>query len=117
MDEKKSRCQRMPSATELGTFVSDRIISNRTLFLKTLKVLHHCPDRLDFFRHLQELALKLLNPCLRLHVLQGILGLDESYDRSTVVDVLNLAFELVFAMDASGDLGSQPAAWGRHSTC
>lgn len=99
MDEKKERCHRMPSASEVGTFVSERIISNRTFFLKTLQEIDECKDRLTFFEHLRDLSLKLAHPCLRLHMLQGFMGLDTSYDRDTVVEVLKLAYDLVSTMD------------------
>jgi len=89
------------SWAELGDFVSDRIIANRKLFLATLGDIAKCCDRLDFFRALKDLSLKLLHPSLRLHVLQGILGLDETYDRDMVVDVLTLTLDLVQDMDGS----------------
>lgn len=99
VDEKRSRCHRLPSPKELEITVTDRIISNRTLFLKVLQEVEQSASRLEFFTHLKDLALKLLNPCLRLQVLQGILGLDESYNRDTVVGVLKLTVELVESID------------------
>lgn len=101
MDEKKDRCGRMPLPSELGTFVSDRIISNRTFFMQTLRDMNNVESRLSFFQQLRDLASRLLHPCLRLHVLQGVLGLDKSYDRDTVCEVLRIAYDLVHTMDAA----------------
>jgi len=97
MDEKRSG--------EMGGFVfSDRIYKNRTLFHKTLLEVQKCSTRLEMLDHLHKLVVQLLNPCLRLQVLQSIMALDDKCDLPTVVRISQFALELVREMD-EGETG------------
>lgn len=83
------------------TLVTDRIFENRTKFHKTLVNVQKCSSRLAMLGQLKELLAKLLNPSLRLQILRGILGLDETCNRKTLVRVMDVAHELVLSMDGT----------------
>lgn len=97
----KSHTEEGRSWTELGDFINDRIFQNRKHFLDTLHSLQAISDHLEFFKALQELVALLLHPCLRLQVLQSILGLDPSYSRDMIADVVALVYEIVREMHGS----------------
>jgi len=97
-----------------SSFVTQKAISNRQMFLCELIKLKSCQDILDSMEKLCALVNELHHPCLRLELLQHILGLDSGFDLKRVHDVVALAYEVVsgakHGVGAVSDLRLPPAA-------
>ena len=74
-------------------FVSNKAITNRKLFAKQLRDAVNQTDFTDvrFLRALYEMANRMHSPCLRLELLQYILGLDNRYSVAHVKRSIELA--------------------------
>ena len=74
-------------------FVSNKAISNRKLFAKQLREAAMGTDFTDvrFLQALYEMANRMHSPCLRLELLQYVLGLDNRYSVAHVKRSIELA--------------------------
>mmetsp|Transcript_170941 Transcript_170941/g.415393 ORF Transcript_170941/g.415393 Transcript_170941/m.415393 type:complete len:619 (+) Transcript_170941:62-1918(+) len=91
--------QHVPSETpDIKSFVTHKAITNRTQFynaLLELKEYEESHDVLQGMGKLSSLVGELHHPCMRLEILQDILGLDDRYDLQTVSRVVSLALQVV----------------------
>eukprot|EP00415_Alexandrium_ostenfeldii_P001449 UN1449 len=71
--------------------MTHRAIENRARFHDALLELEDCKDALGCVSKLHDLVGELHHPCLRLEMLQHILGLDDRYDLKAVLDVATIA--------------------------
>lgn len=69
--------------------------------LAALLAAQQCGDGLAFVRQLYALSSRLHRPCLRLRLLQQVLGLDTRFSRDIVHGVVCLAFDVVEEMSAA----------------
>jgi hypothetical protein len=85
-------------APALSAFVTHKAIENRHRFYGDLVELEHLAksrDLLQGMQKLQGLIDQLYHPCMRLEILQSILGLDEQFDLQTLNTVSNLANSVI----------------------
>mmetsp|Transcript_4854 Transcript_4854/g.15266 ORF Transcript_4854/g.15266 Transcript_4854/m.15266 type:complete len:615 (-) Transcript_4854:92-1936(-) len=95
---------------DIKSFVTHHAIANRRQFynaLLELKEFEKDHDVLHGMAKLAALVNELHHPCMRLQLLQEILGLDERYDLETVTRVASLALQVV--NDALRFGGAAPA--------
>eukprot|EP00928_Gymnodinium_smaydae_P060695 TRINITY_DN4442_c0_g5_i2.p1 TRINITY_DN4442_c0_g5~~TRINITY_DN4442_c0_g5_i2.p1 ORF type:complete len:562 (+),score=51.46 TRINITY_DN4442_c0_g5_i2:62-1687(+) len=76
------------------SFLTGKAIENRQVFHDELVQLQHCHDLLELLGKIGELVGHLHHPCLRLQMLQHILGLDAGFDLQQVAEVVKLAFDV-----------------------
>uniref|UniRef100_A0A7S4BMW9 Uncharacterized protein n=2 Tax=Chrysotila carterae TaxID=13221 RepID=A0A7S4BMW9_CHRCT len=85
--------------SQLTTFLSGKAVVNRARFRAELQRLRDAKDGLQYISMLYELVSRLHRPCLRLRVLQQVLGLDERFSREIVFGVVCLAHDIVDRME------------------
>uniref|UniRef100_A0A7S1S4D9 Uncharacterized protein n=1 Tax=Alexandrium catenella TaxID=2925 RepID=A0A7S1S4D9_ALECA len=89
----------VPSAgPDIKSFVSHKAISNRKQFYQSLLELQQYEESHDVLHgmtKLYALVSSLHHPCMRLELLQQILGLDDRYNLEAVAGVASLALEVV----------------------
>lgn len=88
--------------SELHSFVCGRAISNRSKFLGWLTQLQSVSDGHEYVSMLYALVADLRKPCLRMRMLQDILGLDERFSRDITFGVVSLAYDVVETMARGG---------------
>lgn len=84
--------------TEMLSFVTDKAVRNRSKFYSALKQLSAASDGTTYTQQLRAIVAELRHPCLRLTILQQVLGLDESFSRDIVFGVVCLAHDIVDEM-------------------
>ena len=62
--------------SELLSFMSAKALANRRRFCQELRALQRCSDGVEYCRQLRAIVGNLRRPCLRLRLLQMVLGLD-----------------------------------------
>ena len=79
--------------SNMMAFVSNRAVTNRRKFATSLRqaVSHTDFQSLDFLQAIHKIVEKMQNPCLRLELLQYILGLDNRYSVAHVARSIELA--------------------------
>ena len=88
------------------SFVSGKAFANRLAFhdeLTQLLKAQESGDGLEYIAQLYALSAKLRKPCLRLRILQQILGLDTRFSRDIVHGVVCLAFDVLEEMSSGGE--------------
>jgi len=80
---------------DMASFVTMRAVTDRKSFHHTLLELEACRDALAFIGKLHHHTASLQKPVMRLAMLHHILGLDDRYNHSSVVDVLATALKAV----------------------
>eukprot|EP00928_Gymnodinium_smaydae_P057078 TRINITY_DN40352_c0_g1_i1.p1 TRINITY_DN40352_c0_g1~~TRINITY_DN40352_c0_g1_i1.p1 ORF type:complete len:566 (-),score=43.53 TRINITY_DN40352_c0_g1_i1:317-2014(-) len=91
-------CHSLPLGTEpssFSSFLGHKAEENRKVFHDELAELQGCHDVLQMMAKLCTLVEHLRHPCLRLEMLQHILGLDKTFDLEQLMEVVQLAFEIV----------------------
>jgi len=94
-----------------SAFVTKRAVGNRRQFhdeLLELERLEESRDLLHGMQHLRSLISHLHHPCLRLEILQHILGLDSRFDLSAVQAVANLALSIIAAPGSTPRAEDEP---------
>jgi len=81
--------------SDLLTFLGGKAVENRKRFHEALSQLHEASDGLSYVTLLYSLVRDLRRPCLRLRVLQQVLGLDCRFSRDIVFGVVCLACDVV----------------------
>ena len=80
------------------SFLSGKAVSNRLAFhgeLTRLLDAQRQGDGVEYIEQLYKLSSKLRKPCLRLRILQQVLGLDTRFSRDIVHGVICLAFDVL----------------------
>jgi hypothetical protein len=98
------------------SFLSGKAVRNRLAFhdeLSSLLQAQRHGDGLQYIRQLFALSSKLHKPCLRLRILQQVLGLDTRFSRDVVHGVICLAFDVL--EDMSGQPHGTNGSHGRGS--
>ena len=97
------------------SFLSGKAVANRLAFRDQLAVLLAAQQRGDglaFVQQLYALSSRLRRPCLRLRLLQQVLGLDTRFNRDIVHGVICLAFDVLEEMGGGGGGSIGGAATG-----
>lgn len=89
--------------SDLLTFLGGKAVANRRKFHEALSRLREARDGLSYMTVLYSLVSELRRPCLRLRVLQQVLGLDCRFSRDIVFGVVCLAYDVVESLDAPED--------------
>ena len=100
--------------SELLSFMSAKALANRRKFCEELRALQAARDGVAYCRQLREIVGALRRPCLRLRLLQMVLGLDRldgAFSRDVVHGVVCLASDIVERM-ADGEGAPPDAALG-----
>eukprot|EP00933_Yihiella_yeosuensis_P032750 TRINITY_DN26388_c0_g1_i1.p1 TRINITY_DN26388_c0_g1~~TRINITY_DN26388_c0_g1_i1.p1 ORF type:complete len:582 (-),score=74.97 TRINITY_DN26388_c0_g1_i1:63-1553(-) len=99
----------------LGSYLSGKVVTNRHEFHDELVDLAGCHDVVKALSRLSLLVSHLYDPCLRLEMLQHILGLNNQFDLEQITGVLHFAREVTtlalserFQHASSGQLPSSP---------
>ena len=82
-------------------------MKNRTKFRDQLLALDATADKAVWMRALLDVVNGLNKPCLRLEMMQAILGLDDRWERDYLVASLLFAYECV--LTSSGGSTNKPA--------
>jgi hypothetical protein len=91
----------MDGNSDMQSFFSGKAVANRRRFLGELQRLQRVCDGLEYLELLYQLVSGLRKPCLRLRVLQQVLGLDglgARFNRDIVHGVICLGYDVVEAM-------------------
>lgn len=86
------------------SFLSGKAVANRLSFhyeLTQLLSAQQRGDGVEYIEQLYRLSSKLRKPCLRLRILQQVLGLDTRFSRNIVHGVICLAFDVLEEMGAA----------------
>lgn len=89
----------------MSAFMTHHAIHNRTSFCRALTEcmqLLKTGDLISALRSLHALTSELMHPCLRLRMLQQILGVDARYDVQAVIDVAALALNVLSGISSAG---------------
>lgn len=81
----------LSQSPNVTSFVTHKAITNRARFHDALLELEDCNDALGCMSKLHDIVGELHHPCLRLEMLQHILGLGDRYDLKAVLDVSTIA--------------------------
>ena len=81
--------------SDLSSFVCGKAVLNRQMFYGQLCELQQAADGHTYVAMLYELVSKLRRPCLRMRMLQEVLGLDHRFSRDITFGVICLAFDIV----------------------
>ena len=97
------------------SFLSGKAVSNRLAFhsqlLESLRAQQQ-GDGVQYVTQLHELVKRLRKPCLRLRILQQVLGLDTRFSRDTVYGVICLALDVLEGMARGGGGGGGGGSGG-----
>ena len=99
----------MDGNSDWASFLSGKAFCNRLAFhdeLSKLLAAQKSGDGLQYIEQLYSLSSKLRKPCLRLRILQQVLGLDTRFSRDTVHGVVCLAFDVLEEMSRGAGRGS-----------
>ena len=91
----------MDDNSDVQSFFSGKAVANRRRFLGELQRLQRVCDGLEYLELLYQLMSGLRKPCLRLRVLQQVLGLDglgARFNRDIVYGVICLGYDVVEAV-------------------
>ena len=97
------------------SFLSGKAVSNRLAFHSQLLELLRAQqqgDGVQYVTQLHELVKRLRKPCLRLRILQQVLGLDTRFSRDTVYGVICLALDVLEGMARGGGGGGGGGSGG-----
>lgn len=97
------------------SFLSGKAVSNRLAFHSQLLELLRAQqqgDGVQYVTQLHELVKRLRKPCLRLRILQQVLGLDTRFSRDTVYGVICLALDVLEGMARVGGTGAVAGGGG-----
>eukprot|EP00668_Euglena_longa_P016622 GGOE01020909.1.p1 GENE.GGOE01020909.1~~GGOE01020909.1.p1 ORF type:complete len:648 (-),score=214.84 GGOE01020909.1:446-2347(-) len=89
-NENHPDCRMMP-------FVGGQAITNRTKFYNALRKLENCDTFTHYLIDLSVIVSGLHHPCLRLDLLQFILGLDNRYSATILRETIDLALRCAIA--------------------
>ena len=87
--------------SDWASFFNGKAVTNRLKFQAELTALldaQRSGDGLAYLEKLYALSSRLRRPCLRLRILQQVLGLDTRFSRDTVHGVICLAFDVLEEM-------------------
>ena len=90
--------------SDWASFLSGKAVANRRAFhdeLTRLLDAQRKGDGVEYIKQLYVLSSRLRKPCLRLRILQQVLGLDTRFSRDTVHGVICLAFDVLEEMGAA----------------
>ena len=96
--------------SNMMAFISNKAVSNRRKFASQLRRAISQTDfqSLDFLQSIYKIVARMQNPCLRLELLQYILGLDNRYSVAHVARSVELAATcLGLAYSDNGDMENQ----------
>jgi hypothetical protein len=97
-----SETRALEPESDLNSFVCGKAITNRAKFCRQLRRLAEANDGLSYVSVLYDLVSQLHRPCLRLHILQDVLGLDDRFSRDITYGVTCLAYDIVERMQHGG---------------
>jgi len=97
------------------SFFTGKAVSNRLVFHDLLTKLLQAQQRgdgLEYVSQLYQLSARLRKPCLRLRILQQVLGLDTRFSRDIVHGVICLAFDVLEDMGKGGGVAARSSGSG-----
>jgi len=100
----------MEDDSQFLAFVSNKATTNRKRFAAQLRSLIAATDFQDirFLKSIHEIVSQMHSPCLRLELLQYVLGLDNRYSVGHLARSVELAATCL-SISADGSGGSQPS--------